>query len=266
MAVLFALASCGTSTTNTASKVVSSVATETTTTSAISTKENIAKIGRTEDGAITYGEGKVRLQIFADFQCPFCQIADTTVTPMLESLAEAGKITLEYRQFPLTKIHDRAFADANSAMCVADENLNAYRSYKTALYALEKARGQSGKVSDDDRIALLEQLGIATDSLKNCIKNQEKSDLVKKEMAYGEKQGITGTPTYLMDGKAVNMSGFKQISDFQDLIEKYYDLQNTTVSAETATESAPADDANGMGGVVELAAEDATKTAESEKK
>ncbi len=232
------------------------------TTETVTQVENKAKIARTEDGAIAYGEGPARVQIFADFQCPYCQTADSTVTPIFEELAEAGKITLEYRQLPLD-MHPNAFADANAALCVAENNLDSYRAYKKALYGLEKSKA-GASVNNSERIALADSLGITTDALKNCINNSEKSDLVKAEQKYAADRNITGTPTYYLDGQPLNSAGLQtkaDIIEFFDLyLAKNYAPTVTTETTETTSTGVVDDTDDGIGGVTEIAPEDATVT------
>lgn len=220
----------------------------TTNTTEVLKVEDKATIGRTEDGAVTYGTGPVRFQIFADFECPACQQSDISVTPVLEALAEEGKITLEYRQFPLTRIHPNAFADANAALCAADQNV--YRSYKHALYDVERKKST---VTNSDYIAIAESLGVANDAFKSCIENREKSAQVNADMELGTKNGITGTPSYMMDGKPFLMAGFKTVDEIKSFIEAYV----ATKTGETTPVVADDIDENG-GGVVEVAPEDAT--------
>lgn len=250
ISAMILLASCGanqTTETNTGT-------TETKTTQ-VAKVEDKATIGRTEDGAVTYGTGPARFQIFADFECPACQQSDISVTPILEQLAEEGKITLEYRQFPLTRIHPNAFADANAALCAADQNV--YRSYKHALYDVERKKST---VTNADYIAIAESLGVANDAFKSCIENREKSAQVNADMELGTKNGITGTPSYMMDGKPFLMAGFKTIEDIQKFIEEYVSQKYTTAAVQTEVEITDDLDVNG-GGVVEIAPEDATTIA-----
>lgn len=56
----------------------------------------------------TYGTGKHQVEIFADFQCPACIVFSENIQPILEEYAENGKLTITFRQFPLTNIHKNA--------------------------------------------------------------------------------------------------------------------------------------------------------------
>lgn len=219
--------------------------------------EDKAPIGKTNDGAITYGNGAARVQIFADFQCPACQVSDQSVTPILDELAEAGKITMEYRQFPLTQMHPNAFADANAALCSADQN--AYRQFKHALYDLERKKA-GGKVSDADYIAIAKNLGLNESKFSDCVKNQNYKSQVESDMKLGQSLGVTGTPTYLLDGKQLSMAPFtppnNSLATFQSnlktFLEKYVEQTSPNAQVEVTTDETPTNTtSDDIGGVVE---------------
>ncbi len=50
----------------------------------------------------TYGSGKTQVEIFADFQCPACIAFNESIQPIFEEYAASGRLTITYRQFPLT--------------------------------------------------------------------------------------------------------------------------------------------------------------------
>lgn len=123
------LASCGLSANN--------PSTQTGTTETNNTVQETKNTNTTNDNTAnvpTYGTGASVIEVFADFQCPACQNADKSISPILEKMADEGKITIAYRQFPLS-FHANAFGDALAAMCSADQGK--YQEYKKALYALE---------------------------------------------------------------------------------------------------------------------------------
>lgn len=266
LSVMLLLASCGNNSTTqnatnsngaTQDTTNSNRATQNTTTTHSEKVEDKAPIGKTDDGAITYGNGAARVQIFADFQCPACQISDQSVTPILDELAEAGKITMEYRQFPLTQIHPNAFADANAVLCSADQN--AYRQFKHALYDLERKKA-GGKVSDTDYIAIAKNLGLDESKFSDCIKNQNYKSQVESDMKLGQSLGVTGTPTYLLDGKQLSIAPFtpadNSLATFQTnlktFLEKYVEQTSPNAQVEVTTDETPTTTtSDDIGGVVE---------------
>lgn len=67
----------------------------------------------------TYGTGKTQVTIFADFQCPACIATNESLFPILEGYAASGRLTITYRQFPLS-MHKNAKGDAIAALCSAE--------------------------------------------------------------------------------------------------------------------------------------------------
>ncbi len=82
-----------------------------------------------EDGirkTLAYGTGyvkgeknaKIKIIEFTDFECPFCERAFPTIEAVLEKYK--GKISLEYRSFPLP-FHPLAQKAAEAALCAGDQ-------------------------------------------------------------------------------------------------------------------------------------------------
>jgi protein-disulfide isomerase len=86
----------------------------------------------------TYGTGKHMITIYADFQCPACIAYSRSVGGLLESYAASGKVTITYKQFPLTGIHQNAYRDAIAGLCAAEQGK--YMEYKKTLYSLEEEK------------------------------------------------------------------------------------------------------------------------------
>lgn len=200
LASLFLLASCGTSNTNSDSNTgtTNSKTTTTQTTPAV----DLSKYN--QDGP-TYGSGTPQLQIFADFQCPACQQHNLMIAPVLEKLADEGKVTLIYRQFPLS-FHSNARNDAIAAMCSYDQDK--YHDYKNALYNLEISKANA-PVLDAERIALAKDLGLDEAAFTTCLTEKKYNDYVTKDIELGNAYKIPGTPSYILNGQHFDFGNFK---------------------------------------------------------
>jgi protein-disulfide isomerase len=152
------------------------------------------------------GSGKHELTIFADFQCPACIAFSKNAAPIFEEYANSGKLTIIYKQFPLTTIHKNAFWDASAALCAVEQNK--YLPYKKALYALEEERA-GATVSDDDRIGLAKKTGLDESSFAQCVNAGRYKDQVNKEIAEWDALQVNGTPTLFLDGKKLDLSVFR---------------------------------------------------------
>jgi protein-disulfide isomerase len=90
--------------------------------SIVSNNTPVAKNPPTESRSVatpTYGTGKTQVTIFADFQCPACIASNDSLFPILEGYAASGRLTITYRQYPLS-MHKNAKGDAIAALCSAE--------------------------------------------------------------------------------------------------------------------------------------------------
>jgi len=63
-------------------------------------------------------DAKIKVIEFTDFECPFCERAFPTISALMEKYK--GKISLEYRSFPLS-FHPFAQKSAEAALCANDQ-------------------------------------------------------------------------------------------------------------------------------------------------
>lgn len=61
---------------------------------------------------------KIKVVEFTDFECPFCERAFPTITAVMKKYA--GKISLEYKSFPLS-FHASAQKAAEAALCAGEQ-------------------------------------------------------------------------------------------------------------------------------------------------
>jgi len=161
--------------------------------------------------------GSVILSIYADFQCPACQATHTTVVPIFEQYAHAGKLKIEYRQYPLTHIHKNAMDDALAALCAADQGK--YDAYANELYTMESTKN-GATVSNQERIALAANVALDTDAFSTCLNNKVFEDQVKADIALGDSLGVPGTPTFFLDGKRLDMTAFSDAEGLKKFLDQ----------------------------------------------
>lgn len=71
------------------------------------------------DGYLTGDKNaKIKIVEFTDFECPFCERAFPTITAIMKKYA--GKISLEYKSFPLS-FHPSAQKAAEAALCAGEQ-------------------------------------------------------------------------------------------------------------------------------------------------
>lgn len=139
---------------------------------------------------------------FGDLQCPACQAAHAQITaPLLDKYGT--QIRFEFRHFPLRSLHRYALEAAMAAECAADQGK--FWEYLDLSYA-EQKKLDIGQLS-----VWAKTLGIDTDLFDRCLGSKIKRDTVLADYEAGQKLGVSGTPTYFVNGKKVE-SGFDTLS------------------------------------------------------
>lgn len=170
----------------------------------------------------TFGTGKHKLTVFADFQCPACIAFAKVLGPVFEDYASRGYLEITYKQFPL-QMHKNAERDALAALCSAEQGK--YMDYKKALYALEDAKS-GATVTDAERVDAGKDI-LDTERLASCLASDTYLDQVRAEIAEGEKMGVTGTPTVYLDGKKMDNKIFSSMDAFKNIMDRWLEVPAT---------------------------------------
>ena len=148
------------------------------------------------------GEGakKVTLVEYGDFQCPACG----AYYPIVERIVDTYKsdITFQFRNFPLESLHQNARA-ASRAVEAAHLQGKFWEMY-SSLYTNQEAWSTS---SDPLNVftGYATQIGISdTTKFTDDYKSAAVNDVINADMKEGQKLGLTGTPTFILNGKIVD--------------------------------------------------------------
>lgn len=166
----------------------------------------------------TTGDGKVRIQVFEDFACPYCKQFEDSNGPQVAELVKSGAAIVQY--YPVA-ILDRLYPDkystraANAAAAVANWSPDQWDAFHTALYAIQPEEGVATSGPSDDRIiAVAKQVGVKNlDKISAAIKDGQFDDWVTaRTNEFTEKRGaLSGanlpaswagsTPTVMVNGQ-----------------------------------------------------------------
>jgi protein-disulfide isomerase len=131
---------------------------------------------------------------FGDLQCPSCKAAhEVIVKPMLAELGST--IRYEFHQFPLSSIHRYALDAAEASECAADQG-------KFWEY-IDIAFTRQDELSKDALKEWAAPLGLDTDLFGRCLDSHIKRDVVLEQYEAGRELGVTGTPTFFVNGRKV---------------------------------------------------------------
>jgi protein-disulfide isomerase len=158
--------------------------------------------GNIADHVTDLPNSKVQLIEYGDFQCPYCGQAYPAVKKITTDYA--SKITFVFRNYPLSTLHPNAKAGAAAAEAAGLQGK--YWEMHDKLY---ESQDEWSSLSTDDRTNKFTEYAkdIGVKDL-NKFKTDMASDNVNKkidfDLALGNKFGVTGTPTFELNGQKVS--------------------------------------------------------------
>jgi protein-disulfide isomerase len=146
------------------------------------------------------GTSGVKLVEYGDFQCPYCGQAYAPVKEAVTNLND--QIYFQFRNFPLQNVHQNAFSAARAAEAAAQQNK--FWEMHDALY---ENQGQWSSLSNPVPFfeKLASQIGLNASKFKTDYSSSTVNNLINADMAAGTKLGVSGTPTFFLDGKKVDL-------------------------------------------------------------
>ncbi len=144
---------------------------------------------------------------FADFQCPYCRRAHPIVARLLMEYKD--QIRYVFRDFPLG-FHARAVPASRAALCAGEQDK--YWDYYESLKVM------TGDLSDNDLEKRAKDVGLDVDAFNSCMASGRWKDYVDRGMADGQELGVTGTPSYFINGRMI--VGAKPYEDFKSIIDE----------------------------------------------
>ena len=155
-----------------------------------------------DDPVIGSPDAPVTMIEFSDFECPYCGRFFTDTLPELRrDYIDTGKVRLVYRDFPLyPRInHPNSINAAEAAECANAQGK--FEQYHDSLF--ENQAVWSGSADTAYFKTLANELGLDTGKFNSCLDNHEKKAEVDKDISDGEAVGVSGTPTFFINGEKV---------------------------------------------------------------
>lgn len=148
--------------------------------------------------AASWGSKNARVTIveFADFQCPFCEDAFSTVKRL--QLTFGDSIYFQFRNFPLVDAHPQALHAANAAACAQAQGMEKFWAYHDRLYQFQST------LADTSYEAIAQSIGLDLSLFKACYAAQTYEERINQDYQDGVSAGIVGTPTFFINGKKVS--------------------------------------------------------------
>ena len=174
----------------------------------------------------TLGEAGAPITIlaFEDFTCPHClEFTATTEQGIIDTFVKSGKVKFEFHYYPLRQ---SSVAPMVAAVCA--DNQGKFWDYRRRLF-IEQAKANTVPAN---RYAAtmdaafgqtaLEQYAadLALDAAKfaACLQSQAPIDTIQADTKLGDSLGLTGTPWFVVNGKALGSSAPASLDGWKQLI------------------------------------------------
>jgi protein-disulfide isomerase len=160
--------------------------------------------------AFTLGpkDAPVTIVEFSDFHCPFCGRVVATLKKIMRLYPQ--QVRLAFRDFPIANLHPMAPKAAEAARCAGEKGK--FWEYHDLLFESQ------AKTTPADFKRFAEQLKLDADSFATCLDSGKYAAAVAADVQEGARLGITGTPTFFINGRLV--VGALPLEMFQRLIDR----------------------------------------------
>ena len=131
----------------------------------------------------------------------------------MEKYVEDGTLRIEWRDFPYQGQESTSAALAARAAGMQGK----FWEYHDLLYE-NQGSGNSGAFSDEKLAALAEGLGLDARRFESDFGSEEVAAAVQADFEAGQGAGISGTPTFEVNGQ--RLVGFQPLETFEGIIEE----------------------------------------------
>ena len=158
-------------------------------------------------------DAKVTIYEWSDYQCPFCSKGYTTLeTQVLKEYGE--KVKFCFKDYPLP-FHPWAEPAAIASKCVAEQKPEAFWKVYDGFFQNQKdVNPQNVK---EKAWGFIESEKLDKAKFDECFDNKKTQDKVKAEIAEGQSVGVTGTPSFVINGRL--LVGAQPFEQFKAVID-----------------------------------------------
>jgi protein-disulfide isomerase len=151
---------------------------------------------------------EAQLVEFLDFECESCRAAE----PLVEELKKeyGDRITFIHRYFPLPG-HRNSSTAALAVEAAAQQDK--YQQMYTKMFDTQPQWGEK----QDSQAALFrtyaQELGLEMARYDAAVADEATKDRIRRDVADGKAMGVTGTPTFFLNGKKLTLNTEEQFRE-----------------------------------------------------
>lgn len=138
----------------------------------------------------------VTVEMYEDFQCPACEALEKQTGPTISTLLDEGRIKINYHM--MIFLGPESKRAANAAAAAANEGK--FREMHEILYA-NQPEEHTGGFTNETLLNLGAKIGLTSQAFTDAVNNGTYNGYATKIDDDASKDGVTGTPTVLINGK-----------------------------------------------------------------
>lgn len=181
-----------------------------------------ADAGTAPAGTIALGavnQGKPVLDVYEDFQCPACKVAEDHFGPEVKQLVASGDVEVRYHMMSFLDQalrNDSSVRAANGGFCAHDQGK--FLAYHDLLFANHPAKEGDGW-TDAQLADLAGRAGVDGAAWQACVASGKHVDAVKQANDTSLAAGVNSTPTYRINGAKADLQGVANAGGLKAVID-----------------------------------------------
>ncbi|MBJ95647.1 MAG: hypothetical protein CMP23_14385 [Rickettsiales bacterium] len=152
------------------------------------------------DGSKGQLEGGIVVTEFADFDCPHCKLAGFYLKDIAHRYGD--RVGFVFKNYPLgTSCNDNLKRDVHPDACEAAIAVQCGRRQGAFWPFHDLIFDHQGSLGSDRMRSIAAELQLNTETFEECLEKDSILNEVKEQIAQGRDAGLTGTPTFFVNGK-----------------------------------------------------------------
>jgi protein-disulfide isomerase len=154
---------------------------------------------------------KAQLVEFLDFECESCRAAEPLVQELKKEYGD--RITFVHRYFPLPS-HKNSGQAALAVEAAAQQGK--YEQMAAKMFETQPQWGEKQDFQNSLFRTFAEELGLDMEKYDAAMAAEETKERIRKDITDGRALGVTGTPTFFLDGQKLTINSkehFRQLLD-----------------------------------------------------
>lgn len=153
---------------------------------------------------------------YGDFQCSHCgEFANVQFPTIRDQLINTGQLRWRFRDFPLGFPWSRISALAGQ--CAGEQGK--FWEMEDQLYQRQSVWGSSTRNPAGTFRDMAKNIGLNLDPYNACMDSQRYAGRIEASHQEGAALGVTGTPTFFVNGRQLDGRRFSNSDDFKVLVD-----------------------------------------------